>query len=181
MAGLIDVKPNDDELPNSMANFHRLANNAKAHYDGYSYYIIDYTYNDLPKQGVQALKSSPANEISKVYINGRETLYVPEAVIINEDVTYYGWTLTEGVDYLIDIVSTSEGNSVVVNGINNYVGSFSSVAAPTCEISVNIWDETDNSGWQAISSPVDRQRFDNVNHMTSSIHNIYYYDEENTP
>ncbi|MBO7073840.1 MAG: T9SS type A sorting domain-containing protein [Bacteroidales bacterium] len=179
MAGLIDVKPNDDELPNSMANFHRLANNAKAHYDGYSYYIIDYTYNDLPKQGVQALKSSPANEISKVYINGRETLYVPEAVIINEDVTYYGWTLTKGVDYLIDIVSTSEGNSVVVNGINNYVGSFSSVAAPTCEISVNIWDETDNSGWQAISSPVDRQRFDNVNHMTSSIHNIYYYDEEN--
>lgn len=179
MAGLIDVKPNDDELPNSMANFHRLASNAKAHFDGYSYYLTDYTYKDLPKQGIKALKSSPANEISKIYTIGRERFYIPEAVINNDDVTYYGWELTEGVDYIINKVNTSEGNSIVINGINNYVGSFSIEATATCQISVNIWNETENSGWQAISSPVDGQKFENVNNLTSSIHNIYYYDEEN--
>lgn len=180
MAGVIDVKPNDDELPNSMANYHRLANSAKANFKGTSYYINDYTYEGMPQQGVQAYLESPANTISKVYVDdSRCYYYVPGAVVTNDEITYYGWKLTKGTDYVIEKVSTTEDNKLVTRGINAYGGSYSVDVDPTCKMKYTVWDDDTKTGWQAIASPIDGQKFENVNHLTTKErHNIYRYDEE---
>lgn len=179
MAGVIDVKPNDDDLKNSMANFHRLANSAKANFKGTSYYIIDYTYKGMAEQGTQASTEAAENTICKVYSVDRAKYYVPGAEINEKEITYYGWKLTEGTDYIINKVSTCDENKLVTIGINEYGGSYSEDVDPTCSISVNVWDDSKKIGWQAISSPVFDQKFENVNHLaTSSRHNIYRYNEE---
>lgn len=178
MAGVIDVKPNDESLNNSIATFHRLAKTAKANFEGDSYYVIDYTYSGLPVQGVPALTEAPKNTISRVYIEDRCNYYVPGAEISNDKVTYYGWTLTQGTDYLINIVSTSADNKMVYKGINEYGGSFSKDVDPTYQLNVTTWDASAKTGWHAISSPVDHQTFATTNHLTlAEKHNIYRYDE----
>lgn len=178
MAGYIDVKPNDENLNNSIANFHRLSKTAKANFEGDSYYVIDYTYNGLPVQGIPALTEVPENTISRVYNDDRCNYYVPGAEISNDVVTYYGWTLTQGTDYLINIVSTSADNKMVYKGINEYGGSFSKDVDPTYQLNVTTWDASAKTGWHAIASPVDKQTFATTNHLTlAEKHNIYRYDE----
>lgn len=144
----------------------------------YLYYVIDYTYTGLPVQGVPALTEAPKNTISRVYIEDRCNYYVPGAEISNDKVTYYGWTLTQGTDYLINIVSTSADNKMVYKGINEYGGSFSKDVDPTYQLNVTTWDASAKTGWHAISSPVDHQTFATTNHLTlAEKHNIYRYDE----
>ena len=179
MAGTLDVKPNDDDLKNSMANYHRLANNAKAYFHGNCYYLIDYTYPGLAEQGVQAYTEAPENTISGVYNAENKTYYVPGAVIDDDVVTFYGWTLTKGTDYVVGKVSTSADNKMVYKGINNYGGAYAKDVPPTYQINVTTWDASTKTGWYAISSPVDGQTFATTNHLTlAAKHNIYRYDEE---
>lgn len=179
MAGYIDVKPNDDQLPNSMANFHRLSRSAKAIFNGPSYYINDYTYESMPVQGIQALTEAPENTISKVYFDNESKYYVPQAVIADNDVTYYGWQLTQGNDYIVKITNTSYDNQMIIKGINDYEGSYTEDIDPTYQINVTTWDDETKTGWYAIASPVNGQRFENVNNLTAAPkHNIYRYDEE---
>ena len=178
MAGFIDVKPNDESLKNSMANFHRLANTAKATFDDNTYYVRDYSYDDASRQGKPASTEAPENTISRVYSDGNKDYYVPGAEISNDVVTYDGWTLTQGTDYLINIVSTSADNKMVYKGINEYGGSFSKDVAPTYQLNVTTWYASAKSGWQAIASPVKDQTFATTNHLTlAAKHNIYRYDE----
>lgn len=179
MAGVIDVKPNDNNLKNSMANYHRLQTSATATFNGPSYYLIDYSYPGLTIQGEAAYSEAPENAVSKRFTINKRDFYVPQATVSEEGATYYGWELKEGTDYLINKVSTTTENKLVFTGINEYSGDCSIDIAPTCQISLTPWNTTTKNGWIAISSPVDGQNFANVNHLTTvSRHNIYRFDEE---
>ncbi len=175
MAGTIDVKANDDDLPNSMANFHRLSKTAKAYYRGNSYFVIDYTYPGMVQQGIQVTTSVPADVISKRFVvNGLE-VFIPEAVITDDAVTYCGRELIEGEDYIKKEISEY---LTTYEGINNYAGSVTRNTQPVLEMNVDTWDAKTKTGWYAISSPVDGAQFSEVAYLTSAIHNIYRYNEK---
>lgn len=177
MAGVLDVKPNDNELPNSMANFHRLANGAKANFKGTSYFTKDYTYETMTVQGTQAPTIPAENVISRRYSDGKTDYYVPGASISNYTIKYYGWKLNEGTDYLINII-IDNGQTLSFDGINNYGGSYREVMDPVFQMTVNPWNNEEKSGWYAISSPVIDQAFSGVTNLKTGTHNIYRYDEE---
>lgn len=177
MAGVIEVKENDANLPNSMANFHRLAKYAKADFIGTSYYIHDYTYSEMEIQGVAALTETTENTISKKYVFEDESFYVPGANITEDLVTYYGWTLTKGTDYEVNKTGGSEPK-MIYDGINNYAGRYVKNIPPVFQMNVTAWDADKKYGWYAISSPVNNQKFEDVTHLTTATHNIFRYDEE---
>ena len=175
MAGVIDVKPNNDNLKNSMANFHRLAGTAKANFFGTSYYINNYTYQNMPKQGTPALTEAPSETISRKYTVDDIDYFVPAAKINENDVQYYGWTLTEDTDYLIETMY----NKTVYTGIDKFSGTVDNTTGPVLELAVSAWDDTEQIGWHAISSPVNGQEFMDVTNLisTSVRHNIYKWNE----
>lgn len=179
MAGKIDVKANDATLKNSMANFHRLSNTARAYFTN-TYFISDYTYPELTIQGIQAPSEAPADVISKKY-DGRADFnhfYVPGAIINGFNVTYYGWKLVEGTDY--DIIATiSEGfHTLTFKGTESFGGSYSESVEYTNK-GITKWNDTDKTGWYAIASPVNGEPFSCVSNLISDDrHNIYRYDEE---
>lgn len=178
MAGVIDVKPNDKDLKNSMANFHRLSASAHAYFHGKSYFITDYTYNGLDVQGIQAYTTAVEDTISRRYTFDDVDYFFPGVEVVDDELTFSGWKLTEGTDYVINKVSTSYENKLVFKGVKDYSGSFSKDVDPTCQVNVSKWDDSEKTGWYAISSPINGQRFENVNHLTpASRHNIYRYNE----
>lgn len=179
MAGEIDVKPNDDELPNSMANFHRLGKSGKANFKGTSYYLTDYTYHTMTVQGTQAPTTAQANVISRKYTVKNVNYYIPAAEIKDYDVTFCGWTLKEGRDYLINILESAD-SKLVYAGINDFGGQYEESISPVFQMDIETWDDVEKTGWYAISSPVKGQAFSAVTHLTSNTvkHNIYRYNEE---
>ena len=180
MAGVIDVKANTSTFKNSMATFHRLDSKASCSFDDNTYYINDYSFDESCEQGKAAYKEAPENTISKVYYDVNDNpRYVPGAEIKDDVVTYDGQTLTEGTDYVIEIVNTTEDNKKIYKGINNYGGEYSMDIDPTYTLNVTIWNAEKKSGWYAIASPVEGQTFATTNHLTSKAkHNIYRYNEE---
>ncbi|MBQ6082905.1 MAG: T9SS type A sorting domain-containing protein [Bacteroidales bacterium] len=176
MAGTIDVKPNDDNLKNSMANFHRLAASAKAIFYGPSYYIHDYTYPGLAKQGIAALSASPENTISRKYTFDKTNYYVPAAEIYAYNVSYYGRALVENTDYDMSITHTNGEYKITIQGKNNYAGTNVRIYKDI-KIDVKPWDPEKMTGWYAISSSCHDMAFKDVPNLTSAIHNIYRYDE----
>ena len=181
MAGIIDVKPNSNDLKNSMATFHRLANNGKAYFNK-AYYINDYTYSGLVKQGKAGLKDAPSDTLSKVYTDSENTiLYVPGAVIDVYNVTYYGRELSEGTDYVISIMAKSKDeHTLIISGTGVYSGSHSE-SVKYIQKDITTWDAGNKTGWHAISSPVAGQAFSGVTNLkTDDKHNIYRFDEKNS-
>lgn len=180
MAGSIDVKPNDENLKNSMATFHRLAATAKPHFIGTSYYINDYTYPGLKKDGEAALTEIPENQLVKIFNIGRTNYYIPGVIIDGYSVTYCGNTLVEGQDYLINMTSESETqHKLTISGINNFGGSYTKDVESSIKVNVTTWETASKTGWHAISSPINGQAFSAVTNLTpeASKHNIYRYDE----
>lgn len=178
MAGTIDVKPNDENLKNSMANFHRLAASAKAIFYGPSYYIHDYTYPGLAQQGIVALSASPENTISRKYTSDKTNYYVPAAEIYAYNVSYYGRTLVENTDYDMSITHVNGEYKITIQGKNNYAGTNVRVYKDV-KIDVKPWDPNKRIGWYAISSSCHDMPFSEVQNLTSATHNIYRYDESN--
>lgn len=178
MAGTIDVKTNNDDLKDSMANFHRKAATAKVYFNGPSYYISDYTYPGLAVQGTQAPTKEPENVISKKYTFEGTTYYVPSADIYADNVTYYGRNLVEGKDYSLTKQHTDTQYIITFQGLNNYGGVYKEVYN-AIDVEITPWDADKKTGWYAISSPNHDIAFSEVENLTSAIHNIYRYDEKN--
>ncbi len=178
MAGTIDVKANDNSLKDSMANFHRKAASAKVYFNGPSYYISDYTYPGLATQGTQAPTTEPDNAISKKYIVGKTTYYVPSAEIYGDEVSYYGRDLVESKDFRLTKQHTEDQYIITFQGLDRYAGTYQEVYN---KIDVNItpWDAEKQTGWYALSSPNQDIAFSEVENLTSATHNIYRYDEKN--
>ena len=177
MAGTIDVKANDNSLKDSMANFHRKAASAKVVFNGPSYYIVDYTYSGLAQQGTQAPTTAPDNAISKKYIVGKTTYYVPGAVIYGDEVSYYGRDLVESTNFSLTKQHTDTQYVVTFQGLNEYAGTYTETYH-AIKMDITPWDEEKQTGWYAISSPDQNIAFSEVENLTSATHNIYRYDEK---
>lgn len=113
MAGTIDVKPNDNNLTNSMATFHRLANNAKVKYEGVSYYINDYTYTGMAEQGVQAPSVVPENGISRQFSANNKHYYVTGAEFAKGAIDFRGWRYDTENGYTYNLGGGSDGINYV--------------------------------------------------------------------
>lgn len=113
MAGTIDVKPNDNSLTNSMATFHRMANNAKVKYEGVSYYINDYTYPGMAEQGVQAPSDVPENAISRQFSANNKYYYVSGAVFAKGAIDFLGWRYDTDNGYTYNLEGGSDGINYV--------------------------------------------------------------------
>ena len=138
MAGVIDVK-------NNYSTFNR---NNKNQYVK-SYYSHYHGYGDVPATGCQEA-SYETNGFSIKYMDADTAKYVGGAVItgmeetvfhytgddieIIPSISYYGWTLTRGTDYVIKVdgeilesgnpTFNAAGNYIItLEGINNYAGS----------------------------------------------------------
>lgn len=180
MAGTIDVKPNNDALKNSMATFHRLANNIKATFDADkpSYYVNDYTHPSLKKDGIQALEAIPDNQLVKIYTVDGKDYYIPGVTVDGYDVSFCSEKLVENQDYLINIDTETTEHKLTISGIHNFGGNFSDVVESSIDINVTTWEATSKTGWHAISSPINGQAFSGVTSLlTASKYNIYRYDE----
>lgn len=128
MAGVIDVKENNNTLPNSMATFHRLKSaSTPAIFDDNTYYINDYTHSSLAKQGKQAYDDVPENVISRQFTstNG-DYYYVPGAQFdeSTNTITFYGHTYTNNTDYTYQLQSGDDGINYVYNDGNNSIVKF---------------------------------------------------------
>lgn len=178
MAGIIDVKPNDNSLKDSMANFHRKAASAKVNFYGTSYYLTNYTYSGLAAQGTQAPTSEPNNAISRKYTIGKTTYYVPGAEIYGDEVSYYGRDLVESTDFSLTKQHTATQYIVTFQGLNEYAGTYTETYNEI-QKAITPWDSEKQTGWYAISSPNQTIAFSEVENLTSAIHNIYRYDEKN--
>ena len=181
MAGTIDVKPNDDNLKNSMATFHRLAQNIKATFDenAPSYYINDYTHPSLKKDGTQALEAIPDNKLVKIYTVDKKDYYIPGVTVDGYDVSFCSEKLVENQDYLINIETLSPTErKLTISGNNNFGGIYTEDIESSIDVNVPTWESTSKTGWRAISSPINGQAFSGVTNLKSvSKHNIYRYDE----
>lgn len=113
MAGYIDVKPNDDNLKNSMANFHRTGDEKNVKYEGNVFYVHDYSYDEVMEQGDQAPSVVPEGVISRQLSFDNQYYYATGAELINDNkIKFYGWTYqtdnnnivggADGINYVYD-------------------------------------------------------------------------------
>lgn len=182
MAGTIDVVANNSTLPNSMATFHRMPKSGvKPKYNGNCYFVTEYTYPGETAQGTAALTELPENTIARKYTVGRTDYYVPVVDIHDYSLSFYGWDLVEGVDYLINIEDTYTEHKLTITGINNFTGTYVQTVQSSIDINVTQWDADTKTGWMAISSPINGQAFSGVTKLTNTPsewkYNIYRYDE----
>lgn len=153
MAGTIDVKPNDGNLKNSMATFHRLAGNAKPHFIGTSYYINDYTYSGMTVYGTEAPKSLPENTIARKYTVGKEDYFIPTVTINEFNLTFNGWKLVEDIDYTLDITSANNAQEVIFTGTNNYGGNYTYYINASVFNTKGRWNDASNWGDEGVPAP----------------------------
>lgn len=175
MAGVLDVAANTEELKNSMANYHRLSNKARANFNENNYFVTNYTYKGQATQGKQAPSTVQSNTISKIFSDGEKNFFIPAVEINNDVATYYGWRLVENTDYTVEVINEYKTN---YEGIYNFAGSYLKDEEPLFALNVETWDATTKTGWYAIASPVAGQRFADVENLTSAVHNIYRYNEK---
>ena len=163
-----------------MATFHRLKD-AKKTFNGNCYFVTEYTYTGEATQGTPALTELPENTIARKYTVGRTEYYIPVVDIHDYSLSFYGWDLVEGVDYLINIDDTDTQHKLTITGINNFTGSYVETVQSSIDVNVTQWNAEAKTGWMAISSPINGQAFSGVTKLTTTStewkYNIYRYDE----
>ena len=156
MAGTISIAEpgGDPALTDNTANFHRNPVDHPVGASSSSYYITSSAQQLIQGTEIKSSATAPAEGIYRKYTVSDNNYYVPGGIIsgldnttittftytgsvipVNPVITYYGWTLIKGIDYMVGLTysETMEGEyspideiqatgyyKMTITGINNY-------------------------------------------------------------